>query len=207
MKNIYLIIFLLVFVGVFVFVEVTSKGGGEGSSRKIALYTVDTSSDYSNAVYDGAVQAGAEFGYEIVWKGLGDENSFESQNNIVNNFIENKFCGTVIAASDDPVLVDVVEEIHHKEIPCVIIGSVLETDKCLSKVGTDNYLAGCIAAKRIAELVEGKGKVGLVISEPGGSYLMERIRGFTETIENEFQLNIKSSLGSVPVIYTPGIEF
>jgi ribose transport system substrate-binding protein len=53
-------------------------------------------------------------------------------------------------------------------------------------VATDNYEAGCTAARRLAQLIGGKGKIGMVMHKPGGTSTVLREQGFQATIANEF---------------------
>jgi ribose transport system substrate-binding protein len=53
-------------------------------------------------------------------------------------------------------------------------------------VATDNYGAGVIAARKIAELVHFKGKVAELIHKPGGMSTGDRERAFEDTMAKEF---------------------
>jgi len=53
-------------------------------------------------------------------------------------------------------------------------------------VATDNFGAGCNAARRLATLVGGRGKVAMVAHKPGGTSTLLREQGFEETMAKEF---------------------
>jgi ribose transport system substrate-binding protein len=59
-------------------------------------------------------------------------------------------------------------------------------DSYVSFIATDNYGAGCTAARRLASLIGGKGTAGMVMQKPGGTSTELRERGFADTIGKEF---------------------
>jgi ribose transport system substrate-binding protein len=54
-------------------------------------------------------------------------------------------------------------------------------------VATDNYGAGVIAARKLAELVNGKGKVAELMHKPGGMSTGDRERAFEATMGRNFR--------------------
>jgi len=68
----------------------------------------------------------------------------------------------------------------------VIIDSGLQGEDYISFVATDNYQGGVIAARRLGELLGGKGKVFLIRYQEGSASTMERERGFYETVTKDF---------------------
>jgi ribose transport system substrate-binding protein len=79
-----------------------------------------------------------------------------------------------------------VEKIQAAGIPCVIIDSGIDTDKYVSFVATDNYQGGVIAARRMAQILDGKGNIIVLKYTPGSASTTNRENGFIETIEKEF---------------------
>ena len=62
----------------------------------------------------------------------------------------------------------------------------IDRDILVSCVATDNFQGGVIAARRMAEILDGKGKVIVVKYAPGSASTTKRENGFIETIEEEF---------------------
>jgi len=62
----------------------------------------------------------------------------------------------------------------------------VNVENYVSFVATDNYGAGCTAARTLAGLIGNKGKVGMVMQKPGGTSTGLRERGFDETMAREF---------------------
>lgn len=187
MKNALVVVVIVVIVAVFIGIGLVKKGSGPASgAKRIAVIPKGTSSVYWESVHTGALQAGAELGYEISWNGPELETDRERQIQIVNDFIAQKVAGVVLAPNDAQALVPVVEEMHDKNIPCVIIDSGIDTDKYVSFAATDNYQGGAIAAKRLAEILGGEGKVIVVKFIPNSASTDARVAGFMETISKDF---------------------
>ncbi len=87
---------------------------------------------------------------------------------------------------DKQALVAVVERASRNGIPVAIFDSAIDTDKIVSYIATDNMEAGRMAARRMGEVLGGKGKVGIVGFMPGSASTMEREQGFADEIHRRF---------------------
>jgi ribose transport system substrate-binding protein len=67
-----------------------------------------------------------------------------------------------------------------------VFDSGVNVDGYVSFIATDNYGAGSTAARTLAGLVGGSGKIGMVMHKPGGTSTVLRERGFEETLRAEF---------------------
>jgi len=68
----------------------------------------------------------------------------------------------------------------------VIYDSAIDTDKYFSFVATDNYLGGQLGADRLGEILNGKGKIVMVITTPGGASTTAREDGFRSELQHKF---------------------
>jgi ribose transport system substrate-binding protein len=185
MKKVLPIVVLVVVAGVFIAIGIANKGKGRGKLQ-IAVIPKGMTHIFWQSIHRGALKAGEEMGAEIFWNGPDREGDREKQIQIVEDFITRRVSGIVLAPNDSKALVPVVEKIAQSGIPCVIIDSGIETDKYVSFVATDNYKGGVIAAKRMGEILGGKGKVIVVKYSPGSASTTERENGFIETTTKEF---------------------
>jgi ribose transport system substrate-binding protein len=140
---------------------------------------------YWEGVRRGALKAGEEENYEILWNGPEVETDRERQIQVIEDMIVQKVDGIVLAPTDRKALVPAVEKISDRKIPCVIVDSGVETDKYLSYMATDNYKGGVLAAKRIGEILGGKGKIIVVEWTPNSASTDARLQGFRETLAKE----------------------
>ena len=68
----------------------------------------------------------------------------------------------------------VVERAQSNGIPVTIFDSGLQSENYLSFVSTNNYEAGVLAARTLAELIGNEGEIAIVKMVPGASSTMQR---------------------------------
>jgi ribose transport system substrate-binding protein len=185
MKNAILVVLFAALIAAFVTIGVLRKGGTKAAHR-IGVIPKETQSVYWEGVRQGALKAGAEENYEILWNGPEIETDCERQIQIVEDMIAQKVDGIVLAPSNRKALVPAVEKTSARNIPCVIVDSGVETDKYLSYMATDNYKGGVLAAQRLGEVLAGKGKIIVVAWTPNSASTDARLQGFRETLAKEF---------------------
>ncbi len=161
---------------------------GCGGSRKkvIAVIPKGTSHLFWLSVQAGAAAAGQDLGVEVLWNGPATETEYSRQIQIVDSMIARRVDGIALAAAERKALVGVVDRAMKAGIPVTIFDSGLDSDNYTTFVATDNYEAGRLAARTLARLVGGKGKVAVVMHAPGSFSTMERERGFDEAMAQEF---------------------
>src|SRR5712692_7138386 len=137
-------------------------------------------------VHAGAVAAGRELGVDIRWNGPSMETEFSRQVQIVESMINGRADGIVLAPTDRVALVSVVERAAREKIPVAIFDSAIDTENYVSFVATNNYGGGQIAARRIGEILGGKGAVAMLMNMPGSASTQEREKGFEDTLAKEF---------------------
>lgn len=171
----------------------SSAGSGAAANGRttyrIAVIPKGTTHEYWKSVHAGAVHAAEEFGnVQILWKGPLLENDRAGQISVVQDFITEGVDGIVLAPLDSQALVEYVVEAKEAGIPVVIFDSGLDGDPSnyVSYVATDNYRGGALAARRLAEVLGGKGDVILLRYNPGSESTEQREAGFLETLKQEF---------------------
>jgi ribose transport system substrate-binding protein len=139
-------------------------------------------------VHAGAVAAGREYGVEIRWNGPASEIDFTRQINIVDDFVNQRVSGIVLAPTHGDSLVPIVERAAQEKIPVTIIDSGINTDKYLSYVSTDNYKGGALAAERMGEILPAGGEIAMIGTIPGSVSTTERENGFRDAVGSKFPL-------------------
>jgi ribose transport system substrate-binding protein len=142
--------------------------------------------EFWKSIHAGAAQAAAELGVDILWKGPQKEDDRAQQITVVEDVISRGVSGIVLAPLDDRALVRPVQDAVAEKIPVLIIDSGLEGGGFLSFVATDNTKGGVMAARRMGELLGGRGRIFLVRYQEGSASTTQRERGFLETIGREF---------------------
>jgi len=156
------------------------------SRKRVAVIPKGTSHIFWLTVQAGSNAAGQEFGLDILWNGPAQETDFARQIQIVDSYIAQRVDGIVLAACDRKALVAVVDRAMAAGIPVTVFDSGLDSENFTSYVATDNKEAGRMAARELARLVGGKGKVGMVRHVPGSVSTTDREDGFREVIGKEF---------------------
>ncbi len=165
----------------------------KGNAVKIAVIPKGTTHEFWKAVHSGARKAAQELGVEIIWKGPLKEDNREAQISLVEDFINAKVSGIVLAPLDDTALRMPVERAVKQKIPVVIFDSDLKSDKYVSFVATDNYLGGRLAAEHLAKLLHGKGKVVMLRYQEGSASTQNREQGFIDALTNYPEITLVSA--------------
>ena len=137
-------------------------------------------------VHAGAVAAAREGGAEVRWNGPAVETEFSRQVQIVDSMINGRVSAIVLAPTDRVALVSVVERAAREKIPVTIFDSAIDTENYVSFVATNNYAAGQMAARRIGQILNGRGTVAMLMNMPGSASTLEREKGFEDALSKEF---------------------
>jgi len=170
--------------------------GAKSLQKTIAVVPKGVSHSFWLTVKAGADAAGKEMNVKIVWKGAARETDYSGQINIVEDMINQRVDGIVLAPSHGDSLVKMVERAQGNGIPVTIFDSGISTENYLSYVSTDNRKGGEVAAKRMGEKLGGKGKVAILGVKKGSVSTDEREEGFRDAIQKEFP-----GITLVPIIY------
>ena len=161
-------------------------GGDGGNKRVIAVIPKGVAHFFWQSVHAGAEAAAKESNVEVVWKGPAQETDYSGQINIVEDAINRRVDGIVLAPTHRDSLVPVVERAQRDGIPVAIFDSGIGTDKYVSYVATDNRQGGAQAAERLASKLGGKGRVAILGVKAGSVSTDEREQGFQETIKQKY---------------------
>jgi ribose transport system substrate-binding protein len=134
----------------------------------------------------GARAAGRDRNVEILWNGAASETDYSRQVQIVDAMIARRVDGIVLAATERNALAPPVDRAAAAGIPVAIFDSGLDSDNYMTFVATNNYEAGRMGGRKLAELLGGKGTVAMVLHATGSLSTIERERGFEDAIGKEF---------------------
>lgn len=157
----------------------------------IAVIPKGTTHEFWKSIHAGSIKAARELTaqgteVEVIWKGPLREDDREQQIQVVEGFAAQGVSGIVLAPLDDRALVRPVADAKRAGVPTVIIDSGLQSTDFVSFVATDNRKGGSLAAERMGQLLQGKGKVLLLRYAEGSASTTEREAGFLETIKAKF---------------------
>ena len=138
------------------------------------------------SVHAGAVAAGREKGAKIDWNGPSSETEYSRQIQIIDAMIARRVDALAIAAADQVALVGVVDRAMAQGIPVTVFDSGLASTNYVSFVATNNYAAGEAGARRLGQLLGGKGKAAMVMHVPGSLSTLDREKAFDAVMAREF---------------------
>jgi ribose transport system substrate-binding protein len=137
------------------------------------------------AVHAGVNKAARDAGVRVLWNGPNEETDHARQIQIVDAMVVQHVDALAISATDERALAAPVERAMRAGIPVSIFDSGVNVDGYVTFVATDNYGAGCTAARLMGDLCGKRGDVGMVMHKPGGTSTLLREQGFEETIARE----------------------
>ncbi len=138
------------------------------------------------SVHAGVDQAARDFHVDTLWNGPENETDYTRQIEIVDAMVAQRVDALAISATEEHALVAPLERAIRAGIPVTIFDSAAAVENYDSFIATDNYGAGCTAARTLAGLIGKKGDVGMVMQKPGGTSTVLRERAFEDTIAKEF---------------------
>jgi ribose transport system substrate-binding protein len=159
---------------------------------RIGVIPKGNTHEFWKSIQAGAMEAGRAVSTEIaggglpwtrvdlIWKGPLREDDREQQIQVIEGFVGQGVDGLVLAPLDARALVRPVEEALRLRIPTVVIDSALDFPGQISFVATDNRAGGALAAARMGDLLQGKGKIILLRYQQGSASTEAREEGFLE---------------------------
>jgi ribose transport system substrate-binding protein len=152
---------------------------------EIAVIPKGTTHEFWKAIHMGALMAAEEFGVEVIFKGPQKEDDRAQQITVVEDFVSRRVSGIVLAPLDERALLRPVQDAVREGIPVVVIDSGLDGNAHFSYVATDNTKGGVLAARQLAAILNGRGRIFLVRYQEGSASTSQREAGFLETITAE----------------------
>ena len=122
----------------------------------------------------------------MVWDGPANETDIATEMQIVETMINRHVDAIAMAPSDRSAFKIVIDRASKAGIPVVIYDSGIESSNYRTFVATDNYLGGEMGADRLGELLNGKGKIVMVKTTPGGASTTAREDGFRDELKKKF---------------------
>ena len=152
----------------------------------IAVVPKATSHLFWVSVQAGAMAAGQKLNVEVLWNGPPSETDYARQVQIVDSMIARQVDGLAVAAQDRTTLNGSLDRAAAAHIPVTVFDSGVDSTNYLTFLATNNFQAGQMAARKLAALVHGKGKIAMLLHAPGSKSTMDREAGFEDTLQKDF---------------------
>jgi ribose transport system substrate-binding protein len=162
----------------------TASGGGGGKDYKMTLIAGVKGDEFYITMNCGAQAKARELGVTLDFQGP-QEFDAAQQTPIVNAVAAKKPDAVLIAPTDTKALYAPIKQLADAGTKIVLVDTTLEQpDMAVSQIASDNEAGGAEAAKILAELIGGKGKVFVINVKPGISTTDAREKGFVDEAKN-----------------------
>jgi ribose transport system substrate-binding protein len=157
------------------------------SHKKVIAVIPKASADlFWQSVHAGAVKGARENDVDIVWNGPPNETDIAGEMQIVETMINRQVDAIALAPSDRSAFKIVVDRATAAGIPVIVYDSAVATENYVTFVATDNYAAGELGADRMGKVLDGKGRIVMVKTTPGGASTTARESGFRHELNEKF---------------------
>lgn len=138
------------------------------NARTIALIPQTTANELWESAHAGAEQAALGSGWKIYWNGPSREDDIESQIRLIQQAIERRYGGLILAPDHSLALTTVVRQATRSGIPVVVLSSPLASaqEENLTYLLNDEEAAGELVAERMGKILEGKGEIAVLGQDP-----------------------------------------
>ena len=163
-------------------------------SNEIAVIVKSSASNFWQNVNKGATAAIAKHPeFTMTFQGPAAEANVADEVNMVENAINRKVAGIVLAASDPDALTPSLKKAWENAIPVVLIDSAVskDADKYYQAfLSTDNKKAGELCAEAMIKAAGTEGKIAIMSYVAGVGSEIGRVGGFTDYIKAHSKLQI-----------------
>lgn len=164
------------------------------ADKEIAVIVKTVNSNFWQNVQKGAEAAKKDLnGYTLTFQGPASESAIADEVNMVDNAVNRKVAGIVLAPSDPDALVPSIKKAWESKIPVVLIDSqIADSGKQYYQafLATDNQKAGELCAAALIEKIGETGKIAVMSYVAGAGSEIGRVGGFTKYIKEHSKLEI-----------------
>jgi len=164
------------------------------ASKEIAVIVKTSNSNYWQNVRKGAMAAAVKApGYTVTFQGPASESAIADQVSMVENAVNRKVAGIVLAPTDPDALIPAMKKAWEAHVPVVVIDSAVSEagqKYYQSFLSTDNEMAGEESAKVLISKVGKTGKIAVMSYVAGAGSEVGRVGGFKKYIAKNSQLQI-----------------
>lgn len=164
------------------------------ADKEIAVIVKTANSDFWQNVKKGASAAAAGMtGYTATFQGAASDTDLAGQVALVENAVNRKVAGIVLAPSDPDALIPAIKKAWEAKIPVILIDSAAaDSGKAYyqSFLATDNKKAGELCAQALIDKVGTTGKIAIMSYTAGSGSEIGRVGGFKKYIESHSKLTI-----------------
>lgn len=181
-------------------IMVAATPSAYADSKEIAVVVKSANSNFWQNVRKGAeAEMKNHPGYTLNFQGPAAETNVADEVNMVENAINRKVAGIVLAPSDPDALIPSAKKAWENGIPLVVIDSAMSPagEKYYQAfLSTNNDKAGRLCAEELIKRMGTTGKIAIMSYVPGVGSEIGRVGGFTSYIKEHSKIEIVGPLYS-----------
>ena len=178
-------------------------GGSQHSAdEKYYLVSAATKMEYWQEAAAGVGQAAKQLGVMAETDGP-DNYDIKGEREQLHALLAKKPSGIAVSAGDPDSVKDDIDAAIAQGIPVVTMDSDSPASKRLFFVGTDNYKAGLMGARLVANRLEGKGNI-VIFTFPEQANLKQRLQGYRDVLAEHPGIHISEIVDAKG---DPGVVF
>lgn len=181
MKRILIAALLLLFT-----IETAAAEIKDSKKIYIPVITKQIDTNFFQLIKAGTEQAAESYDIETTFDGAKLGEPAEVQLNKLNSVLSQKPQAIVLTALDSKAAAPYLEEAQAAGIPVIGLDTGVDSPIVKTTVSTNNYDAGAFAAEKMGQLLNGKGKVGIVALDRISKVAEARTTGFVDTLQNNY---------------------
>lgn len=158
------------------------------SATKITIELVPgvTTDPFYITLYNGALAEAKKLGVTLHWAGATTWGP-EYQTPVLQTVLAAHPSALIVTPTDDVGSYSVIHSFIKEDIPVVTVDTtLLKTAGLLSRVTSDDYAGGQMAADLLAERAHGTGSLAYYVTQPGNTPGLERQAGFIAEIKAKY---------------------
>ncbi|MDR2752597.1 MAG: substrate-binding domain-containing protein [Clostridiales bacterium] len=167
------------------------------SRRYVALVSKTTTNAFWKYVYAGANVAATEYNLALTMDGPENEKNYVAQNKLVEKAVADGAEAIVFSAIDYNASTKTIQEAVKKGVKIIVIDSDVNSDQVSCRIGTDNYAAGCMAAKAAMGCEEGVLNIGIVNIDKNTANGQQREQGFRDEIAKDMRVAMVQTVNAM----------
>ncbi len=169
-------------------------GNGETSKHYVALVVKSTTSAFWKSVFSGANAAGTEYNLTLTIEGPDNEEDYKTQNEQIARAVENGAEVIVFSAVDYEANGAAIDAAASQGVKIVVIDSDVNSSQVSSRISTDNYRAGQMAATAVLDSPEESLRVGIVNFDKNSANGQQREAGFRDALRGDHRVQIVDAI-------------
>jgi ribose transport system substrate-binding protein len=162
--------------------------GGFAAAQAIYIPVISKGFQHQfwQAVKLGAEKAGRDFKVVVTFEGPETEAMVDKQMDMLQTDLGKNPSAIVFAALDSKAAIPLLQQAKNRKIPIIAFDSGVDSDIPVTTCATDNVAAAALAADKMAELIGGSGKVGLIVHDQTSRTGIDRGTGFVNRMKAKY---------------------